>query len=182
MKCHDIQSVVQNFGCPGHSPIQEVDSAHSNIEKVLKTTEVFNPVSLVRVLKSISSRRKGEFHVIQMRTTHFYDFQKCTITLKFGTVPYTQVKCLKYVRENEMDIYFKLSFTQAEYEHGKILGKYVTRSGVNNLCTSLPVPELMSNHKKPIFPLLKKRDITSMLKFMSSVDSSYYIARHLVIE
>lgn len=45
-----IRSITLKYSTPGHSCIQEVDNIHSNIEKVLELTEVWSPVSLLRVL------------------------------------------------------------------------------------------------------------------------------------
>jgi hypothetical protein len=179
MNTHNIHSITQKFGCPGHSAIQEVDNAHSNIEKALKCSEVFSPVSLVRVLKSIDARRKGPFKVIQMRPPHFYDYQKVTNTLNFGSVPYTKVKCLKYSRNDKMGISFKLSFTEQEFGHGVILTGSATRNA--RQCLSLPIPLPVSSHKKPVISSLKKKDLTSMLKYMSQIDSQYYMAKGLII-
>ena len=131
IKSHNnINTITQKFGCPGHSSVQEVDSAHSHIEKVIRSTEVFSPISLVRVLNSVGSRRRGQFHVIQMRPSSFYDFQKCTNLLKFGSIPYTKVKSLIYCKDEELEILYKLSFVEDRYHIGKIDGKCITRKSL----------------------------------------------------
>ena len=48
--------IVQKFGTPGHSAIQEVDNLHSQIEKTLSHSEVFSPVGLLRVLLLVDRR------------------------------------------------------------------------------------------------------------------------------
>jgi hypothetical protein len=45
-----IKDITMKFSTPGHSCIQEVDNIPSNIEKTLKLTEVWSPVSLSRVI------------------------------------------------------------------------------------------------------------------------------------
>jgi len=36
----NIQEIVQKFGTPGHSPVQEVDNIHSQIERRMRKTEI----------------------------------------------------------------------------------------------------------------------------------------------
>ena len=33
LEAHQVEQIIQKFGTPGHSPVQEVDSIHSLIEK-----------------------------------------------------------------------------------------------------------------------------------------------------
>jgi len=56
--------------CPGHSPVQEVDNVHSHIEKTLKCKEVYNPPSLVRVLKH--AKRKHRLRLFRCEWTLFF--------------------------------------------------------------------------------------------------------------
>lgn len=41
-----IKQIEQKFCTPGHSSIQRVDNIHSHIEKMLKISEIYSPVSL----------------------------------------------------------------------------------------------------------------------------------------
>lgn len=72
------------FSTPGHSYIQEMDNIHSNIEKVLKISELWSPVSLIRLL--LFCNRKSSYDVIQMKTTDFRDYHtpsKALHTVKY---------------------------------------------------------------------------------------------------
>jgi len=68
-----VDIIIQKFGQPGHSPIQEVDNIHTQIEKTLSNSEVFSPVSLIRALKRVN--RKHPLKIIQMRKGDFWNFQ-----------------------------------------------------------------------------------------------------------
>ncbi|PSN29993.1 hypothetical protein C0J52_27065 [Blattella germanica] len=49
-----IQSVTMKYCVPGHSCCQEVDIAHSLMEKAMNKSEVYSPLGLERVLKQIN--------------------------------------------------------------------------------------------------------------------------------
>lgn len=42
-----VHGVIRRFSEPGHGVVQEVDSIHSNIERWLKLSEIFSPLSLI---------------------------------------------------------------------------------------------------------------------------------------
>lgn len=67
-KSTTLQQIEQKFCQPGHSSIQEVDNIHSHIEKAMSLSEIFSPVSLIRVLTNV---RKGSMRIIQLRPQHF---------------------------------------------------------------------------------------------------------------
>jgi len=173
MSNHGIDRITQKLCCPGHSNIQKVDNVHSHIEKVLKTKEVFSPVSLVRALKTV--RRKALFRIIQMQKHNFVEFQKSLVGLKFNAIPHTCVKSLQYERSLEMFVFFKLSFADESFRETTIYGKPLTRN--SGSCKSLPVPKM--SQKVPVISAMKKKDLCSMLPYMSEVDRRYYEAKRL---
>lgn len=66
------------FSTPGHSCIQEVDNIHSNIEKALRVSEVWSPLSLTRVISG--ANRKTPYKVIEIEHSEFFHFQKSVKT------------------------------------------------------------------------------------------------------
>jgi hypothetical protein len=96
-----VKPITQKYCTPGHSSIQEVDNIHSHLEKGLWISEIYSPVSLVRVLKSIGAKHSK---VIQLQKTHFYNFQKVSKTMKFGGVPHAKVKEIAYASEKPFQI------------------------------------------------------------------------------
>jgi hypothetical protein len=170
----NIDTIIQKFGCPGHSSIQEVDNIHSCIEKTLRPLEIFSPLSMIRNLRS--TRRRNPFHIIQMQKHHFHDYKKAIFGLNFQGIPFSKVKCLKYTKTQPMLVEFKLSFESAIFKQATI-GNRTTRA--TGPCQFLPVPKVIS--KVPVISIEKKRDITSMLKYMPEVDRQFYKAMKLVI-
>lgn len=65
----DIETIHQQFCEPGHSAIQEVDSLHSQIERALNVSEIYSPVSLLRVL--LKACRRKPLVVCQMKHEDF---------------------------------------------------------------------------------------------------------------
>jgi len=165
---NDVNVITQKFCCPGHSSIQEVDSIHSSIEKVLKVKEVYSPISLIRVLKNV--RRTAPFNIIQMQKHHFVDYQNAIASLKFSTIPFTKVKCLRYHKEKQLDVEFKLSFEENEFRHALIFGKQMTRS--SGPCETLPPTKPLK--KVPVLSMEKRNDLVKMLDYMCDIDKQYY--------
>ena len=46
-----VESITMKFSVPGHSCVQEVDNMHSQIENHMRASELFSPLSLMRILK-----------------------------------------------------------------------------------------------------------------------------------
>lgn len=166
---YSIDNITQKFGCPGHSSIQEVDNIHSQIERTLRNQEVFSPVSLLRVLKTV--RRKKPFIIIQMERRNFMDFQKSSATLKFSDIPYSKAKCLNYTRDLPFRVEYKLSFSETQFADG-VIRKPFTR-GCN---VDITMPVVKPSTKVPSLSKEKQKDIASMLQYMSDVDRQYYLA------
>ncbi|GFO18147.1 tigger transposable element-derived protein 6 [Plakobranchus ocellatus] len=76
-----IRKITQKYSETGHSMIQEVDSAHSSIERHLRNVEVYSPISLIRQLFEV--RRTPKLKILQMRhvdvspTLYFDNIDKC---------------------------------------------------------------------------------------------------------
>lgn len=45
------------YSIPGHSCIQEVDNAHSQIEKAIKNLEIWSPIGLTRELLKVNRKK-----------------------------------------------------------------------------------------------------------------------------
>ncbi|XP_060590180.1 uncharacterized protein LOC132745308 [Ruditapes philippinarum] len=175
MNDYDIDCIVQKFGCPGHSCVQEVDNIHSNIERITRYTEIYSPLSLIRVLKSLNMKRKNAVRFIQMQKHHFMDYQKSIMPLKFNDIPYTKVKCLKYEKARPFSVGYKLSYEEDVFKT-VIIATRKTRQSLPIL--ELPNPKMLKCHR--IMSDQKKKDISEMLKYMPEVDQQFYKASKLV--
>lgn len=60
----EVETITQKFSESGHACVQDVDAAHSSIYISKKTTELFSPLRVVRMLKSV--RRRNPLKIIQM--------------------------------------------------------------------------------------------------------------------
>jgi len=73
------------YSVAGHSCIQEVDNAQSQIKKLLMHIEVWSPIGLIRVLLGVN--RKSQFEIIQMTINDFKNYHKMSKNFKFNAIP-----------------------------------------------------------------------------------------------
>lgn len=106
----NIQIIEQKFGEPGHGNVQEVDNAHSCIERHIRNMEVWSPITLLRLLLKIPKSWKLKFKVIQMQPSDYLDYQSFSTRYSYNRIPYTKVKHLIYDRESLMNIKYCESF------------------------------------------------------------------------
>lgn len=102
-----IKQIVQKFCTPGHSSIQEVDNIHSHIEKMLKISEIYSPVSLVRVLKKVRPKSSS---VLQLMKEKFFDFGNANTGLKYTLLPFTKVAYLLFENGKPLRVKYKVCF------------------------------------------------------------------------
>ena len=162
----NLKNIIQKFGTPGHSAIQEVDNIHSHIEKRLKVSDLYSPLSFVRVLKSV---RPTYMEVIQMKQDNVFDFQSVSNTLQFKDVPFSKLKCLKISQNLPFHVNFLMSFDEScSFQDVSILRN--TRS--KNMERSLPSVTLLN--KPVVLSADKLRDLESMLKFLPPDDVVFF--------
>ena len=68
-----IKVIVQKFCEPGHSDIQEIDNIHSQIESGMQNCEIYSPVGLLRVLRTLPRRKP--MTVLQLKKNDMKDYQ-----------------------------------------------------------------------------------------------------------
>lgn len=86
--------------------------------------------------------------------------RKIRNTLKFGSGPYTKVKCLKYSRDNKIRISF-LEFTENDFSLGFILNCSATQNYRQRSALSVSGP--ISKSKKPKISSLQKKDFNEYI-------------------
>ena len=134
-----LKTIEQKFCTPGHSSIQEEDNIHSHIEKALRLSEIYSPVSLIRIMSQV---RPKSSKVIQLKKCNFFNFQQCMASLKFTKIPYTQIKHILYTSTKPIHVRFKTSFSE-NFEEVSLKGQ-LTRM---NDCTNLSKILLSSKSK-----------------------------------
>jgi hypothetical protein len=165
--CHsEVREIVQKFGTPGHSAIQEVDNVHSHIEKHFKCVQIYSPLSVVKELKKV---RPANMKIIQLSSKDLRDFQTSSTCFKYSSVPFTKVKCIKLTSELPMHVQYRLSFTEPLFDIVYLVRQ--TRSG--NTIGIDRTPFIHYLKTKPNISDDKLKDIESMLKFLPDTDRAY---------
>lgn len=172
-----LETITQKFSESGHSMIQEVDNAHSAIERHLRCCETFSPISLVRQLLSV--RRNPKLTIIQMKANNYLSFEDSK-HLNFNKVPYSTVKQLKYEKG-------KLNFVSFKTCHNKdyplscvnILKEQRKSRGISKTSDSVPLTvQSLCNLKeiKSDIPLSKEKiqDLKAMYTYMPAIDVQFY--------
>ena len=160
---HPGITITQKFCTPGHSSIQEIDNVHSHIEKRLKVSEIYSPLSLMTVLKRV---RPEKMVVVQLRPEKIYDYEHAANQFTFKDIPFTRVKALRRVSSLPLHIQYKTDFHS---DYIEVCITRATRSAIK--LGNLLVPGSLK--KLPSISVEKKKDIESMLKFMPKDDRLY---------
>jgi hypothetical protein len=176
-----IDIIEQKYSEAGHGLIQELDAIHSKIERHIKTTEIFSPVTLMRLLNSIPAK-SAPLKIIQMRSKDFFNYQVAASGFNFNHIPYTKVKQLKYEAKDPMHVSYRCSFddefTKVRLNRTKL--PRVKKSPNTTVKTSpnnihlLPKVNILS---APVtLSIEKMKDLRSMYRYMPQVDVAFYKA------
>lgn len=109
-----LGEIDQKFSEAGHSQIQEVDTAHSVIEKFLRRKFIYSPPSLIGELRKIHEG-KLKFVVVEMGEVDYVDYQLLAHAYNYTVIPYTKVKQLTY-KKNQPKIWMKYDFPESFIE------------------------------------------------------------------
>ena len=162
----NIRNVTQKFCTPGHTSIQEVDNIHSHIEKGLKISAIYSPLSLIRVMQRI---RPKSSKIIQLTSEVFLNYKRSCTSLG---MPFSKVKCMMISKETPFIVKYKTCFTEKNYKEVSIRNVTTRASGVQE--RYLPISRLIAYH--PEISKEKKMDIISMLIYMPKEDKEFFIA------
>jgi hypothetical protein len=174
-----VKSIEQKYSEPGHGNIQEVDAVHSKIERGLQAGEIFSPVSLLRRLKQLSSK-KTPLVIMQMKPQDFKNYQAATSGLSFNQIPYLQVKHLLYCADQPLHIHFCTSFdeelTAIRLNRDKTPRNKKTAGKSNTAQSASPFEKVSPIGKSVDLPVEKVNDLKKMFKYMPQVDLAYFKA------
>ncbi|CAH0545868.1 unnamed protein product, partial [Brassicogethes aeneus] len=109
-----ISCFTMKYSIPGHSCIQVVDNIHSRIEKAMKVTDIWSPLSLIRILLKID--RKKAFHIINMKLADFKNFQHVA-----SFYQYDKVSQLRFLQGEPYHVAFKKDNHQAPFVTSNLL-------------------------------------------------------------
>ena len=102
---NELEIVDQKFLVRGHTDM-EVDSMHGVIEKSYQVSTVMVPDDLHNVIRV--ARRNNPYEIIPMEHSDFINFKSSN--RKFGNVRWTDVRQIRYLKEEPNYIYVKYSF------------------------------------------------------------------------
>lgn len=85
-----IEQIDQKFSEAGHSQIQEVDTAHSVIEKFLRRKFIYSPPALIDEIRKIPEC-KLKFVVVEMEECDYLDYHLLAHAYNYTIIPYTKV-------------------------------------------------------------------------------------------
>lgn len=157
-----IEHIDQKFSEAGHSQIQEVDTAHSVIEKFLRRKFIYSPPALVAEIKKIPDG-KLNFVVVEMEECDYLDYNLLAHASNYSVVPYTKVKQITY-KKNQSNIWIKFDFPDGFIEKPINLKP----RKITDIQGSLKL-DLTSK-----LSTLKIADIENMFKIMPETDRLYY--------
>src|SRR6218665_3243189 len=166
-----LTSVTQKFCEPGHSEVQEVDNLHSQLEKVMRVSEVYSPVGLVRILSR--TPRNKPLKQIQLKLQDCKDYHSEANRFKYDTIPFTKVKTLRYSSQAPMCVYYKMRFSDESWvkEHLKINTSNRRQDTGGHGVDHFIMPQCST--KLEFLTTEKIKDIQSMLDFMPQSDRLY---------
>lgn len=166
----EIQTITMKFSLPGHSAIQEVDNAHSQIERFLAKSEYFSPVGLIRLLKNVNVKKP--LTIIQMQPTDFNDFSKYSkLCCDYRSVNFTKLKILKLTQNwNEVECSLDYSLDYLN----KVSLRRQTRTSGKNKVLDIPPLENIEKMKTNNISAEKQKHLVAMFKYMPVSDITYY--------
>lgn len=162
MKEHtNIATITHKYGVPGHSPVTDVDSSHSVLERIIRNKEIYTPGRLIE-LYNTTKLPKFQIEVLELARRDFREFKAVALNIKqFKDIPYQQVHCLQYNNnKNSFSIEYKIAIDSEQI--GTV---YFQRAQFQ---PSLP--------KAPVGPIseCKISGIKAMFKFMSEDDIQFF--------
>lgn len=165
----NLKIIEQKYGEPGHGNVQEIDAAHSCIERYIKNLEIWSPLTLIRTLVKIPKTWKLKFNVIQMIPSDYKDYQSLAVTLNYQIIPYTKIKHIIYNKYSISKVKFRESF---EGELKEISLELLKRKK-NNFSFSTAVPKITLSAK---VSNEKKKHLADMMNHMPENERDFYKA------
>ncbi|CAG9763580.1 unnamed protein product [Ceutorhynchus assimilis] len=167
----NLRRIEQKFGEPGHGNVQEVDAAHSCIERFIKNLEIWSPLTLVRILLKIPNTWKLKFSVLQMKPADYKNYQLLSGTFNYNEIPYTKLKHIIYDKRSIFNVKFKTSFEGESSEVRLVpLKKYRNNNHVGiEFPTSIPNINLAVKIND-----VKRKHLLEMMDYMPEDERIFY--------
>lgn len=172
----EIESIEIKYSTPGHSAVQEVDSVHSCIDRVMAAAEFYSPLSLMRLLKKVDLKKP--YKIIQMQKDCIFAYNDCVKLLNYSVIPFTKVTALKFT-QCYFTVFYKTSHTMTEWLRASILkNQNRPRRNLGNqaICFPRDIPEPRIVRARLSLPPNKIKAIKKMIKWMPKNDQDFFNA------
>lgn len=163
-ECGKLESIEQKFSESGHSQIQEVDCAHSRIERFFRHKFIYSPLSFIREFNRIPTGKQIYF-LLQMTKSDYFDYQEIAQCYRYSVIPYSKLCHIKYIKHST-EILYKQYFSNEQFNKEIIFHKNKTK-------TLMPTPKPLKTYGK--LSAEKVKDIESMLLIMPDCDKEFYL-------
>lgn len=158
----NLKKIDQKFSESGHGQVQEVDSAHSVIERFLRNKFIYSPPSLISEFQKLPEN-KLKFIVVPMEEQDYLDYQSLANAYTYTVIPFTKIKQLTY-EKNGSSILAKFDFDQEFVERFiQLKPRSILNVG--------PIPHLKLVSK---LSAAKISDIKCMFHIMPEADKQFY--------
>lgn len=166
-----LEVIEQKFGEPGHGNIQEIDAAHSCIERYIKHLEIWSPLSLIRTLLKIPNTWKLKFLIIQMKKSDYINYQLISTRFNYNEIPYSKVKHIIYNKGSIFNIKYRTSF-EGELQEQKL---FLLKKFRNDTGLELQFPSSIPNINITVKVTdAKKKHLFDMMEYMPEGDRNFY--------
>ncbi|KAL1497096.1 hypothetical protein ABEB36_008109 [Hypothenemus hampei] len=156
------------YSTPDHSCIQEIDNVHSSIEKVLSKAEYYSPVSLLPLLRKVSTQKP--YKILSMAPADFFDLKSCSSFYNYKVIPFVKVNALEFSSKNIFNLKYKLSHS--------LESEWITAEIRNHVAIRIPYSQKMRTpkykDKSGGLTNEKIKAIKSMIKWMPKLDQDYF--------
>lgn len=163
-----IKTITMKYSIPGHSCIQEVDNAHSQIEKKIKNLEIWSPLAFIRALLRVNDKKP--FKVLQLNENNFKNYHFTSKKFKFNLIPFISVIQLQFSNTN-------INIVKYKTLHGvdDFLQINLCSNSTPNFIQSLKNINLaVSTKNNPKITEEKIQDVEYLYKFMPEDELMFY--------
>ncbi|KAK4875572.1 hypothetical protein RN001_011994 [Aquatica leii] len=127
----NIRMITMKYSITGHSCIQVVDNIHSRIEKAMKVTDIWSPLSFMRLLLKVERRKS--FCVINMKAAYFKNYKKTASVFKYDKILYTKICQLRFIQGEKFKLQYKIIDHSTEFITVYVNPPKLTRTGKQSI-------------------------------------------------
>lgn len=161
----NLKFIEQKFSEPGHSQVQDIDAAHSVIERHLKNKCIYSPIGLLEEFSQMPEG-KQKFVVVEMSSEDYLDFHSGAYKMNYSVIPYAKVKHIVYEKMSNTILY-RINYA-TDFTEVKIIMK-----NSKKMVASL-LPQVHQLKVKGVLSDAKIKDIKAMLPNMPQKDKLFY--------